>query len=149
MAILRAIDKMQFPKRPKELLDTSVRSNDIWALLMACWDHDPAARPEAWHVLSTVSAFLFLSYGSRNELSFVFLASGAYGVINIMRKVSNGCVDNISRVGVSNNTFFLWSVLTLGVTNYLALVTLLYYLGSSKVSHGQNENTFFANLYTC
>ncbi|KAG9116812.1 hypothetical protein FRC07_007440 [Ceratobasidium sp. 392] len=40
--IIRALDKMQFPNRPKE-----VSSEWMWSLFEACWDHDPEARPPA------------------------------------------------------------------------------------------------------
>ncbi|KAG8700533.1 hypothetical protein FRC08_004647, partial [Ceratobasidium sp. 394] len=48
-AIIRALDRKEFPTRPKE-----VSSDWIWSLLEACWDHDPEARPSASWVYDQV-----------------------------------------------------------------------------------------------
>ncbi|KAG9090404.1 hypothetical protein FRC06_001105 [Ceratobasidium sp. 370] len=48
-AIIRALDKKEFPTRPKE-----VSTDWIWSLLEACWDHDPDARPSASWVYDQV-----------------------------------------------------------------------------------------------
>ncbi|KAF8593680.1 hypothetical protein BDV93DRAFT_566258 [Ceratobasidium sp. AG-I] len=52
MAIFGAIDKKKVPERPTELLTTDDRANQLWRLLAECWDHNPAARPEAWCILN-------------------------------------------------------------------------------------------------
>ncbi|KAF8596613.1 hypothetical protein BDV93DRAFT_527976 [Ceratobasidium sp. AG-I] len=52
MSIYRAISRQKPPKRPKELAETDERSNQIWELLVRCWDHDPAVRPDAPYSLS-------------------------------------------------------------------------------------------------
>ncbi|KAG8779535.1 hypothetical protein FRC12_024147 [Ceratobasidium sp. 428] len=44
-SIIRALDKKEFPTRPKETI-----SDAMWALFTACWDHDPEARPSASRV---------------------------------------------------------------------------------------------------
>ncbi|KAF8594860.1 kinase-like protein, partial [Ceratobasidium sp. AG-I] len=54
MSIYRAISRQKPPKRPKELAESDERSNQIWELLVRCWDHDPAARPDAPYSLSYV-----------------------------------------------------------------------------------------------
>ncbi|KAG8711786.1 hypothetical protein FRC09_020409 [Ceratobasidium sp. 395] len=41
-SIIRALDKKEFPDRPKETI-----SNGMWRLFEACWDHNPKARPSA------------------------------------------------------------------------------------------------------
>ncbi|KAG8679482.1 hypothetical protein FRC08_016956, partial [Ceratobasidium sp. 394] len=40
-AIIRALDKKQFPNRPQELSSHT----PLWSLLEACWNHDPEGRP--------------------------------------------------------------------------------------------------------
>ncbi|KAF8594848.1 WD40 repeat-like protein [Ceratobasidium sp. AG-I] len=52
MSIYRAISRQKPPKRPKELAESDERSNQMWELLARCWDHDPAARPDASYSLS-------------------------------------------------------------------------------------------------
>ncbi|KAF8596176.1 WD40 repeat-like protein [Ceratobasidium sp. AG-I] len=49
--IYRALDKKKPPNRPKELLLPEERGEQMWSLLLQCWDHDPTARPEASVVL--------------------------------------------------------------------------------------------------
>ncbi|KAF8594982.1 kinase-like protein [Ceratobasidium sp. AG-I] len=52
MSIYRAISRQKPPKRPKKLAESDERSNQMWELLVRCWDHDPAARPDAPYSLS-------------------------------------------------------------------------------------------------
>ncbi|KAF8594851.1 WD40 repeat-like protein [Ceratobasidium sp. AG-I] len=52
MSIYRAIIRQKPPKRPKELAESDERSNQIWELLVRCWDHDHAARPDAPYSLN-------------------------------------------------------------------------------------------------
>ncbi|KAG8729729.1 hypothetical protein FRC10_003487 [Ceratobasidium sp. 414] len=47
--IIRALDRKEFPTRPRE-----VSSDWIWSLLEACWNHDPEARPSASWVYDQV-----------------------------------------------------------------------------------------------
>lgn len=53
--VYRAIDRKQFPRRPKELMAPNERATWMWGLLMKCWDYDPAARPSASSVLKSVA----------------------------------------------------------------------------------------------
>ncbi|KAF8602308.1 kinase-like protein [Ceratobasidium sp. AG-I] len=50
--IYRALNKKRPPTRPEELANTDRRANEMWILLLSCWDHDPAARPAAATILS-------------------------------------------------------------------------------------------------
>ncbi|KAF8595657.1 WD40 repeat-like protein [Ceratobasidium sp. AG-I] len=54
MSIYRAISLQKPPKRPQELSATDDRANEVWQLLLRCWDHDPAARPDAPYTLSSL-----------------------------------------------------------------------------------------------
>ncbi|KAF8596178.1 kinase-like protein, partial [Ceratobasidium sp. AG-I] len=51
MGIYRAIDRKQVPNRPAQLLVPDERARQMWALLITCWDHDPAIRPRVSTVL--------------------------------------------------------------------------------------------------
>lgn len=55
VAIIRALDRKEPPRRPEQLSGPDERLARTWALLLACWDHDPSARPDASAVLETVS----------------------------------------------------------------------------------------------
>ncbi|KAF8598370.1 WD40 repeat-like protein [Ceratobasidium sp. AG-I] len=56
-AILRALDRKQPPVRPKAVLGSDQRSDQMWSLMLECWDHDPAARPKARLVRKLVREF--------------------------------------------------------------------------------------------
>ncbi|KAF8593330.1 kinase-like protein [Ceratobasidium sp. AG-I] len=53
MGVYRAIDRRNAPIRPKELFENSQQEDEIWVILLQCWDHDAAARPSASHVLNS------------------------------------------------------------------------------------------------
>ncbi|KAG8717929.1 hypothetical protein FRC09_013430 [Ceratobasidium sp. 395] len=55
-AIIRALDKKQFPKCPKEFMFEDGPENWMWLLLQTCWDHDPKARPPASFIYSRLTA---------------------------------------------------------------------------------------------
>lgn len=54
--IYRAIYKKEPPKRPGELIGPDERAEQMWELLLHCWNHDPWARPNASSVFTSVSA---------------------------------------------------------------------------------------------
>ncbi|KAF8602231.1 WD40 repeat-like protein [Ceratobasidium sp. AG-I] len=58
MGIYRAIDRKQLPKRPKLPAGPDEPANQMWALLVRCWDHDPDDRPEASFVLRFLQLFV-------------------------------------------------------------------------------------------
>ncbi|CUA75625.1 hypothetical protein RSOLAG22IIIB_05990 [Rhizoctonia solani] len=45
--VYHAVRKKQFPRRDPAFFGSDRRGDRMWALLMRCWDHDPAARPTA------------------------------------------------------------------------------------------------------
>lgn len=60
MAIYRAIDKKKPPKRPQELAQEDEKANQMWDLLLKCWDHDPTARPDAPFIMGYVRMILWI-----------------------------------------------------------------------------------------
>ncbi|KAF8593515.1 kinase-like protein [Ceratobasidium sp. AG-I] len=54
LGIIRALDKNKPPVRPAEFASANEQANAVWTLLLQCWDHDPAMRPGASFVLSSV-----------------------------------------------------------------------------------------------
>ncbi|KAF8595335.1 WD40 repeat-like protein [Ceratobasidium sp. AG-I] len=54
MSIYRSLTTRKPPKRPQELSETDDRANEVWQLLLRCWDHDPATRPDAPYTLSSL-----------------------------------------------------------------------------------------------
>ncbi|KAF8596616.1 hypothetical protein BDV93DRAFT_514034 [Ceratobasidium sp. AG-I] len=39
-------------QRPKELAETDDWANEMWEVLLTCWDHDPPVRPDGFFLLS-------------------------------------------------------------------------------------------------
>ncbi|KAF8602302.1 kinase-like protein [Ceratobasidium sp. AG-I] len=62
--IYRALDKKKAPTRPDEFPTTDEKANQIWALLLNCWDHTPSARPEALTILGLLYLFDTNTYDS-------------------------------------------------------------------------------------
>ncbi|KAF8603726.1 kinase-like protein [Ceratobasidium sp. AG-I] len=54
LGIIRALDRKKPPVRPKEFVSTNEQANAVWTLLLRCWDHDAATRPDASSVLTSV-----------------------------------------------------------------------------------------------
>lgn len=54
MGIYGALTNKQPPARPSELLGPDVQPDQMWHLLLRCWDHNPTARPNALSVLTSV-----------------------------------------------------------------------------------------------
>ncbi|KAL5632372.1 hypothetical protein ACGC1H_005367 [Rhizoctonia solani] len=52
--IYHTLTKKEFPRRDPIFFGSDQRGNRMWALLMRCWDHDPASRP----IASEVTALL-------------------------------------------------------------------------------------------
>lgn len=55
MAVFNALANKRPPQRPLELSTPDDQSTSMWDLLRMCWDHDPAARPNASSVVASVS----------------------------------------------------------------------------------------------
>lgn len=49
-----AIKRKQVPRKPGELSGTDEPTVRMWGILVECWDHNPAARPNAATVLRRV-----------------------------------------------------------------------------------------------
>ncbi|CAE6502833.1 unnamed protein product [Rhizoctonia solani] len=49
--VLKALSDKKLPRRPEALSQTSDKHDRLWNLLVECWNHDCAARPDAQHVL--------------------------------------------------------------------------------------------------
>jgi len=58
MSILGTLMNKKPPKRPEELPSPNERADHMWALLLRCWDHNPAARPDALSVLTSLQSSL-------------------------------------------------------------------------------------------
>ncbi|KAF8602999.1 kinase-like protein [Ceratobasidium sp. AG-I] len=54
--IIRALDRKEYPVRPKELICTNEQADAVWALLLECWDHDAVTRPGALYVVTSINA---------------------------------------------------------------------------------------------
>lgn len=73
------MSKKKLPRRPKELAETDDKANQMWDLLLKCWDHNPAARPDALFILSYVCLILPIRCSGNSMgvtfASFEFLCS--------------------------------------------------------------------------
>ncbi|KAF8594402.1 WD40 repeat-like protein [Ceratobasidium sp. AG-I] len=58
VTIYGALNKRQPPKCPQVLSEPDGRSSYVWNLLLACWDHDPSARPDASSILASLQRFM-------------------------------------------------------------------------------------------
>lgn len=54
MGIYGALARKQPPARPSELTGSSAQGDQMWGLLLRCWNHNPMARPSALLVLTSV-----------------------------------------------------------------------------------------------
>ncbi|KDN44775.1 hypothetical protein RSAG8_05248, partial [Rhizoctonia solani AG-8 WAC10335] len=68
--ILMLLQRGVFPERPNEILKDDARGNQIWDLLVSCWNHETGARPSAIAVLEAVCSLVRLKEQGAPELLF-------------------------------------------------------------------------------